>query len=179
MTELDDDGRREPPLAAGEADTLFGFLNFLRDTIEWKCSGVDAAGMRHRLAPSTMTLGGLLRHLAYVEDNWAIEWVAGLDRPEPWASVDWESDQDWEWNTAHELSPDELLESWRVSVERAQQHLDAAIADRGLDGGIARPRTDGRPMTIRWVVVHLIEEYGRHCGHADLLREAIDGSTGE
>ena len=100
MTELDEQGRPEPPLAADETGTLLGFLEFHRATLGWKCAGLDAAGLAATLGPSPMTLGGMLKHLAYVEDYWFTEVVGGEPEPEPWASGRPESDPDWDWNSA-------------------------------------------------------------------------------
>ena len=126
-----------------------------------------------------MTLGGLLKHIAYVEDHWCLYWVAGQDPAEPWASVDWSADVDWDWNSAKDDEPAELLALWKASAERSQAALDAAIDERGLDGLALRRNDEGESPSLRWVLVHLIEEYARHNGHADLLREAVDGETGE
>ena len=161
------------------AGDLTAFLQHHRDTLEWKCSGLDQAGLSTPAAASTMTLGGLLKHIAYVEDHWCLYWVAGQDRPEPWASVDWSDDIDWDWNSAKHDQPDELLALWTASAVRSQAALDAAIDERGLDGFAIRADDRGESPSLRWVLVHLIEEYARHNGHADLLREAVDGETGE
>lgn len=179
MTDIDEQGRPQPPLAAGEVDTLLGFLEYQRATLAWKCAGVDAAGMQTTVGASSVTLGGLLKHLAYVEDDWSHRGIAGVDRPDPWEDVDWTADQDWEWNSARNDAPDELLAFWQRSVERSQHLIDEAIANGGLDQPGARTWPDGRSPSVRWILVHLIEEYARHNGHADLLREAADGETGE
>jgi uncharacterized damage-inducible protein DinB len=178
MTDIDEQGRPEPPLAGDEAETLLGFLNFQRATLEWKCSGVDATGMHITTAASTMTLGGLLQHLAFVEDHWTAVLSDGPALP-PWDTVDWEADHDWEWHSAAGRSPEELLGFWRTSVGRSKLLIDAALADGGPGRLAKRATGDGRLPNLRWILVHLIEEYARHNGHADLLREAIDGETGE
>src|SRR6266536_615132 len=92
MTNLDEQGRPEPPLAADETATLLGFLEYQRATLAWKCGGLDAAGLRATVAASSMTLGGLLKHLAYVEDLWCSRWLHGRDRQPPWDKVDWKAD---------------------------------------------------------------------------------------
>lgn len=92
--------RPEPPRLGTERETLEGFLDFLRATLEWKASGLTDAQLDQRLAPSTMTLGGLLKHLAYVEDWWFTAVLAGQPDPEPWASAPWAEDPDWEWRSA-------------------------------------------------------------------------------
>ncbi|WP_336921209.1 DinB family protein [Aquipuribacter sp. SD81] len=177
--QTDEQGRPEPPFAAGEAETLLGFLAYHRATIAWKCGGVDAAGLALRWGRSEMTLGGLLCHLAYVEDDWTARGLAGRDRPEPWASVDWAVDEDADWHLAASMAPEEALAFWRRSVERSDALLRQVLHERGLDGSGSRTFADGRTPSVRWVLVHLVEEYARHVGHADLLREEVDGLVGE
>ena len=94
MTDLDEHGRPEPPPAGDETETLLGFLEFQRATLAWKCSGLDADGLRATTAASSMTLGGMLKHLAYVEDQWFSRWLRGRDPAPPWDTVDWEADRD-------------------------------------------------------------------------------------
>lgn len=179
MTTIDEVGRPEPPVAGDEVATLVGFLDYQRATLAWKCGGLTNEQMQITVAASSMTLGGLLKHVAYVEDDWTARWLHDLERPEPWASVDWADDEDWDWNSAAAQSPEELLQLWRVSVARSQALIDQALATGGLDRLASRAFPDGQAVSLRWILVHLIEEYARHNGHADLLREAIDGSTGE
>ena len=179
MAIIDDVGRPEPPLAAGELETLVGFLDYQRATFRWKCGGVDADGLRARIGASSMTLGGLLKHVAYVEDDWSARWLMGHDRPPPWDAVDWAADRDWDWNSAAQDAPDELLALWERSVARSRALFDQALAEGGLDRLAARAWPDGGAPSVRWILFHLIEECARHNGHADLLREAVDGLTGE
>jgi uncharacterized damage-inducible protein DinB len=179
MTVVDEQGRPEPPLAAGELATLLGFLDFHRATLEWKCSGLDAAGLATTVGASTMTLGGLLKHLALVEDSWLSERLHDRAEVPPWSTVDWDADPDWEWHSAAQDSPEALRALWRESVARSRAAVDEALADGGLDRPADRPARDGSRPTLRWILVHLIEEYARHNGHADLLREQVDGSAGE
>jgi uncharacterized damage-inducible protein DinB len=176
---IDEHGRPEPPDAGDEAATLLGFLEFHRATLAWKCEGLDAAGLTATLGRSTMTLGGLLKHLAYVEDDWCGRWLHGLDRDAPWDAVDWAGDPDWDWRSAASDSPEALRARWEASVARSRERIARALADGGLDGLARRSWSDGRTVSLRWILVHLIEEYARHNGHADLLREAVDGSVGE
>ena len=176
---MTDEGRPEPPLNGDEVETLVGYLNYQRATLAWKCGGVDAAGMQLQIAASKLTLGGLLKHMAYVEDDWSYRSILGEGKREPWASVDWHANRDWELESAADDTPEELFAIWERSVERSQEIIDAAIAERGLDGQ-AKAGWPGEELpSLRWVLVHLIEEYARHNGHADLLREAVDGETGE
>lgn len=179
MTIMDEQGRPEPPVAGGEAETLLGFLDFHRATLEWKCTGLDADGLRASVAVSTMTLGGMLKHLAYVESHWFSRILHGLDLGDPWDAVDWTADPDWDWHSAASDTPDELFGLWRDTVARSRTLTEEALATGGLDRLGKRTLRDGRTPSLRWIVVHMIEEYARHNGHADLIREAIDGATGE
>lgn len=175
---LDDQGRPQPPTASDELGTLLGFLDFHRATLEWKTRGLTDEQLRRTVPPSTMTLGGLLLHLALVEDHWFTRVVGEAGMPEPWASVDWDADPDWEWHAAADLSADQLRARWASRVAASSGVVLRAIrADAdALDRTHPAP---GEEVTLRWVLVHMIEEYARHNGHADLLREAIDGQTGE
>jgi uncharacterized damage-inducible protein DinB len=179
MTDIDEQGRPEPPLAADEVGTLIGFLEFQRATFEWKCSGLDAAGLNTTVGNSAMTLGGMLKHLSYVEDQWLSRWLAGREPEPPWNAVDWSTDPDWDWQTAAQDSPEELRALWQDSVARSRALLSQALADGGLDRLALRSWPDGRSPSRRWMLVHMIEEYARHNGHADLIREVVDGQTGE
>jgi hypothetical protein len=170
--------RSEPPVAAGELDALLGELERVRSYLRWKCGGLDADGSRQALPPSTMTLGGLLKHLALVEDHVFGLRLHGRELPEPWRGVDWDADPDWEWRTAAEESPEELLALWETAVARSRVALAEALADGGLDH-LAAPWPDGRRPNARRLVLDMIEEYGRHVGHADLIRESVDGLVGE
>jgi uncharacterized damage-inducible protein DinB len=180
MTELDEHGRPEPPVAAGEVATLLGFLDFQRATLAWKCSGLDAAGLRAATAASTMTLGGILKHMALVENAWFSRSLHGREYPPPWDAVDWKADPDWEWHTAAGDSPEELSAMWQRAVEQSRADVaDVLDGGNGLDRLARRTWPDGRSPSLRWILCHMIEEYARHNGHADLLRESIDGATGE
>jgi len=180
MIELDDQGRPEPPLTADELGTLVGFLDFQRATLAWKCEGLDSDGLNAQVADSTMTLGGLLKHLSYVEDYWFSERLHGHERGTPWNTVDWEADPDWEWHSAGDDSPEQLWTLWRTTVDRSRELVHDSMANSDGLGQLAkRAWADGRSPSLRWILVHMIEEYSRHNGHADLLRESIDGCTGE
>jgi uncharacterized damage-inducible protein DinB len=180
MSNLDEHGRPEPPLAADETATLLGFLDFHRATLAWKVSGLDADGLRATVGPSSMTLGGMLKHLAYVEDSWFNRMLHRRERHPPWDTVDWKADQDWDWHSAADDSPEELLKLWQDTVARSRSQVEEALAGGGGLAQLAR-RTwpDGNAPSLRWILVHMIEEYARHNGHADLLRESVDGQTGE
>lgn len=179
MTIVDEQGRTEPPLAAGEAATLLGFLDYQRATLAWKCAGLDAAGLRATTAASAMTLGGLLKHMAYVESEWFSRFLHARDRQAPFDAVDWQADPDWDWHSAAGDSPEELRILWQDAVERSRERVAEALAGGGLDQLARRRWSDGSAPSLRWILCHMIEEYARHNGHADLLREAVDGQTGE
>jgi uncharacterized damage-inducible protein DinB len=179
MTKVDDQGRPEPPLDADETGTLLGFLDYQRATLAWKCAGLDAAGLRATVGASTMTLGGVLKHMAYVESSWFSQSLHGHDREPPWDTVDWSADPDWEWHSAGEDSPEQLLALWLDAVARSRVLVTEALSGSGLEQLAKRTWPDGSAPSLRWIVVHMIEEYARHNGHADLLRESVDGATGE
>ncbi|QYC45584.1 DinB family protein [Nonomuraea coxensis DSM 45129] len=179
MTVIDEQGRPEPPIAAGETATLLGYLDYQRATLAWKCSGLDAAGLRATVGVSSMTLGGLLKHMSYVEDHWFSRSLHGNDPQPPWDTVDWAADRDWDWNSAAGDSPEQLLALWQGSVARSRELTEKALADGGPDRLARRSWADGTTPSLRWILCHMIEEYARHNGHADLIRESVDGLTGE
>jgi uncharacterized damage-inducible protein DinB len=180
MTEIDEVGRPEPPVAAGELETLLGFLDYQRATLEWKTRGLDGEGLRVTTAASTMTLGGLLKHVAWVEDHWFSWALWGNERHPTWATVDWSADPNWEWTSAADDGPEALRALWSEAVERSRQRTAEALADGGLDRlAVQAWRGIDVVPSLRWILVHMIEEYARHNGHADLLREVVDGQTGE
>ncbi|MHB1988149.1 MAG: DinB family protein [Acidimicrobiales bacterium] len=179
--QTDEHGRPEPPHDGDEAATLLGFLDFQRATLEWKCRGLSDEQLRVALSPTSMTLGGMLKHLAYVEDYWFTDVAAGEPAPAPWADVDWEVEPDWEWRSAGGDPGDELRALWADRVSRSR----AVVATR-LDQGGTRALGEAHAawggqghVSLRWILVHMVEEYARHNGHADLIRESIDGQTGE
>lgn len=175
----DNDTPWEPPLAGTEAEHLTGALDRLRTTFRWKADDLDPAGLQVRVGASTMTLGGLLKHLTWVEDMTFVRRLGGATLGPPWDGVDWKADPDWEFTTAADDSPADLYTRWDDAVARSRATLDKALADGGLDQLSRLAREDGSRASLRRLVCDLIEEYGRHTGHADLLREAVDGRTGE
>jgi uncharacterized damage-inducible protein DinB len=179
MTVTDEQGRPEPPVAGDEIATLLGFLDFQRATLAWKCSGLDTTGLTATVGASSMTLGGLLKHLALVEEGWFSRSLHGRDYQPPWDAIDWKADPDWEWRTAAEDSPEDLFALWQGAVERSRALVAEALANGGLEQLAQRTWPDGRTPSLRWILCHMIEEYARHNGHADLIREAVDGQTGE
>ena len=179
MTDMDEQGRPEPPLAGDETATLLGFLDYQRATLEWKCSGLDAAGLKATVAASSMTLGGMLKHLAFVEEDWCSGSLHRRDRQSPWSTVDWKADPDWEWRSAADDSPEQLRALWQDAVTQSRSLVAEALSGDGLGQLAKRTWPDGRAPSLRWILCHLIEEYARHNGHADLIRESVDGQTGE
>jgi hypothetical protein len=176
---IDDQDRPEPPAAGDELATLVGFLEYQRATFAWKCAGLDAAGLRATTAASTMTLGGMMKHLALVEQGWFSRSLHDRPYTAPWDTVDWQADRDWDFHSANDDPPEQLWALWHASLVEARAGLDEALADGGLDRPAKRTWPDGTAPTVRWVLGHMIEEYARHNGHADLLRESVDGATGE
>ncbi|TDO68664.1 uncharacterized protein DUF664 [Kribbella sp. VKM Ac-2571] len=169
----------EPPIARTEADTLLGALERNRRTFAWKCGGLDAAGLNKQHPPSTVTLGGLLKHLALVEDEYFIRRLLGKELGAPWDAVDWDADPDWEWHSAEGDSPEELMDLWQAAVDRSRAACAEVLATGGVDQLAQYKGRNGDSPSLRYILVDLIEEYARHTGHADLIRESIDGLTGE
>ena len=163
------DGRPIPAMTGAERPMLESWLGFHRATLEVKCAGLDDAQVRlAAAAPSALTLLGLVQHLTEVERNW-FQRVFGLDVPTVYGSED-----------GYALDPgrgmDEALGVWRREIARGREHCAGLSLDghgRIPDGPMA-----GVEVSLRWVLIHLVEEYARHNGHADILRESIDGVTG-
>lgn len=170
----------EPPITGDEATAIVSSIERMRATLAWKCGGLDAAGLRATTAASTLTLGGLLKHLALVEDDTFTRTIAGHAMPEPWSTVDWDADPDWEWRSAAEDSPEELYTLWAEAVARSRASLDEVLTRGGLDQLVTN-RTDGAGDSpdLRRVLCSTLEEYARHVGHADMIRESVDGLVGE
>jgi uncharacterized damage-inducible protein DinB len=180
MTDFDEQGRPEPPLDGDELATLNGFLDFQRATLTWKTAGLSAEQLNQTAAKSTMTLGGLIKHIAYVEQQWFHVVLHDREPLEPWASVDWKADHDWDWHSAANDTPEQLNALWADEVDRARKAVEEALETGDLGQPAKRaPWPDGRKVSLRWILTHMVEEYSRHNGHADLIREAIDGQTGE
>jgi uncharacterized damage-inducible protein DinB len=153
-------------------------LENLRRIFEWKCSGVDHAGGTATVGASTLTLNGLLKHVALVEDDYFTLRLMGRPLPEPWNTIELTQVADWAWKSAADDQPDELLELWRAAVARSRSATDEALAEGGLERAvIIWPRQP--PATLERILTDMIEEYARHCGHADLIRESVDGLVGE
>ena len=168
-----------PPMAGTEIETLVGGLERNRRTFAWKCGGLDAEAMRRTVGTSTMTLGGLVKHLALVEDEYFTRQLTGAATlSPPFDTVDFDADPDWEWRTAADDRPEDLLALWESCVARSRANLAAAYAG-GPDVRSRVAWSGGEPPSVRRLMVDLIEEYARHTGHADLIRESIDGLVGE
>ena len=168
--------RIDPPETGTELEQLTRYLDYQRETMLLKAEGLDRQQLAQTHPPSTLTLGGLLNHLALVEDSWVPVRFAGRPDDELWAGIDWDADPDYEFRTAAEVQPDELRRRYEEACARSREVVAAA---RDLDQLSVEPRRNGARFQLRWVLLHLIEETARHAGHADLLREAIDGTVGE
>jgi uncharacterized damage-inducible protein DinB len=170
-----EDPRDHPGSALeGERATLLDYLRVYRMTMEMKCADLDAEQLARRsVPPSTMSLLGLIRHMADVERNWFRRVMAGADVPPLYWSNDVE-DADWADAVADPAVVDAAWKAWRDEVAFAEEFV-AASADLGIRGTMR----DGDTVALREVLLHMIEEYARHCGHADLLRERIDGRVGQ
>jgi uncharacterized damage-inducible protein DinB len=167
------DPREGGPSLGDERATLTEFLRYQRLTLQLKCEGLDAEQLARRsVEPSTMSLLGLLRHMAEVERTWFRRRFAGNDVPKRYQTED-EPDADFDGAVADQAVVDEAWAAWREEVSFAEQFAcDTDLSFVGDDG-------DGNPISLRELLVHMIEEYARHNGHADLLRERIDGRLGQ
>jgi uncharacterized damage-inducible protein DinB len=179
VANIDDVGRPEPEPAANEVETLRGFLNYQRATLKWKSEGLTQNQMNVCVAKSAITLGGLLKHMTFVENEWFWRWVGDNDRLEPWLSADFTNEPDWEFTSASDESVETLVSNWKDSIDLSESILEESLQTGGLDQLAKRKWPSGESPSLRWILVHMIEEYARHNGHADFIREAIDGSTGE
>ena len=160
----------EPSMTASEIEIVLFAIERSRAQFAWKCGGLDAAGLRHTHPPTTMTLGGLLKHLTMVEEKFAA--MVGSTPINPWD----DHDEDWEWRTAAADPPEQLYTNWHDAMTRCRKALADALhgdaLDRQIVWGGARPN-------LRRMLMDMHDEYARHVGHADLLREAVDGLVGE
>ena len=174
--------RTEAPVGADEVTALRGFLDYHRDTFRMKCAGLTQEQLAQTHPPSAMTLGGMMKHLAAVESSWFDRVFSGGELMPPFDTVDWTNDPDWEWRTAADDTPAQLRTLFDRSVQRADAVISSTLqTDAGL-GSLSAQGTRRAPteqFSLRWILVHMIEEYCRHNGHADLIRESIDGETGE
>lgn len=169
----------ELPMAGDEVSTLLGELDRIRRTFAWKTGGLATDGLRTTTAATWMTLGGLLKHMALVETDWFAVKLRGERYGEPWESVDYDANPDWDWHSAADDAPEQLTALWQTAVDRSRGCVAEALAEDGLDQPAQFSWPDGSTPTLRRVIIDMVEEYGRHTGHADLLREAVDGLVGE
>jgi uncharacterized damage-inducible protein DinB len=164
------DHRVDPPFLAAEREMLDTWLDFHRGTLAMKCEGLDDEQLKRRtVEPSSMSLLGLVRHMAEVERNW-FRRVLNAEDAGPIFYNDEYPDGDFDLLDDADVASD--MATWNAEVERAREISAAHALD---DTGTRK----GAPVSLRWILVHMIEEYARHNGHADLLRERIDGATGD
>jgi Protein of unknown function (DUF664) len=165
----------EPPIAGDEVDTLLGSLERMRRTLAWKCADLDAAAMATTVGASAITIGGLLRHLTRCEAD-SFSWKLHDGERAPGTDADgW--DGDWQWTADDD--PDLARQQWRTAVERSRVLVAEALADGGLDRAKGHHFDGWGTPSLRRILIDMVEEYARHTGHADLIREAIDGRVGE
>lgn len=168
--------RTDPKSEGSEFSLLKEYLDYQRETVLMKTAGLNRRQMAQTLPPSSLTLAGLLYHLALVEENWMEVRFCGLADREPWAQVDWEADPEWEFRNAVNIDPDQLRLRYRQACDRSREIVSKANGPHQLS---AKPLHSGDFFSLSWIMLHLIEETARHAGHADLLREAVDGEVGE
>jgi uncharacterized damage-inducible protein DinB len=165
----------EPARSTSERDTLVEFLDWYRAVLIRKSDGLTPDELGATLGRSTLTVGRLIRHMTFVEHHWFHHAFLGNEYLEPWASAPWDHDADWEMTTANGLGFDQLRADFDAACTRSRE-IVAAVGDLKT---IAALSSHDRDVSLRWILVHMIEEYARHCGHADLLRESIDGRVGD
>jgi uncharacterized damage-inducible protein DinB len=159
-----------------ERDALGQYLDYQRETILLKTDGLTREQLGQKIPTSDLTLAGILYHLALNEEAWFEVDFLGRAEREEWQGIDWEADPDYEFRTALTKEPEWLRRRYRDACDHARE---AAGSADSLDQLSVSTRIEGKPFTLRWALLHLIEETARHAGQADLLREAIDGTAGE
>lgn len=171
--------RRDPDLAGDERTLLAQFLDYYRATIVEKASGLGRAELATRVGDSELTLAGLVKHLTLVEYGWFQGDLHGRPLPSPFAEVDWEADPDWEFHSAVDDDPAELLAAYEAACAASRAAVEEVGGDlEHLSVGESRQRP-GQHYSLRWILLHMLEETARHAGHADLLRQAADGTVGD
>jgi hypothetical protein len=181
MTDTDrlDTSIREPSMTGDEVELQLFALDRSRAYFAWKCGGLDATGLHRAHPPSTMTIAGLVKHMALVEERYTIDFTGEAPGP-PLDVPEAATDPDWVWRTAADDTPADLYGLWRRAVEHSRAAMAKALADGGLDQPAKYTTSaSGESPNLRRIVVDLHDEYARHVGHADLMREAIDGLVGE
>jgi uncharacterized damage-inducible protein DinB len=173
MTDIADIIRTAPPMTGGERELLEAWLEFHRATLALKCRGLDDGQLRRRsVEPSGLSLLGLVRHMAEVERHWFRGVLAGEEFD---GGIYWTREQpDGDFDDVDTADTAEAFATWRAECEAAR----AAAAGLPLDT-VGRRLRHGSEVSLRWILIHMIEEYARHNGHADLIRERIDGATGD
>lgn len=165
--------RLEPPQTGDERATLTGFLDYYRATLAVKCAELTPEQLATRsVPPATMSLLGLVRHMGDVERGWFRRFAGEQTTPRYFSDAD--PDGDFDNAVGDAATVIDAFTFWQAEIDHAREIVAAA----DLDATFIHPR-DGRTLSLRWILVHMIEEYARHCGHADLLRETIDGATGD
>lgn len=170
-----------PPTAGDEVATLLGSLERQRATFAWKVADLDSNGLAAKVGASAITLGGLIKHLAFVEDFKLTTMLLGQNLVPPWDAVNWEHDAGWPWHSAAQDCPEALYDLWHNAILRSRASVTRAMTQGGLDLRIKYGHggdPDNAP-SLRRLLADIIEEYARHVGHADLIRETIDGLVGE
>ncbi|WP_033327035.1 DinB family protein [Streptomyces yerevanensis] len=166
--------RREPATNADERTMLEGWLDYHRETLAWKCGGLSDAQLRTAsVEPSELSLMGLVRHMAEVERGWFRKVLAAEDAGPIYYS---DEDRDGEFHLTDADTWEEAYATWQAEIEIARRNAARFDLDDISEG---KHRRTGEQFNLRWIITHMIEEYARHNGHADLLRERIDGSTGD
>ena len=166
--------RSEPATTADERTMLDGWLKYHRDTLAWKCEGLTDEQLRTAsVEPSTLSLMGLVRHMAEVERGWFRNVMADEGMGPIYFS---DEDPDGEFHLTEADTWAEAYATWQAEIEAANEHAARFTLD---DHSLGKHRRTGERFNLRWIYTHMIEEYARHNGHADLLRERIDGATGD
>ncbi|MBE1458346.1 putative damage-inducible protein DinB [Nocardiopsis terrae] len=166
------DARTDPPFIADERTMLNNWLDWHRQTLAVKCQGLSAPQLRERSAPpSPMSLLGLVRHMAHVEHMWFRVVLNGEECRSPVKTPD---NPDGDFLDVDAASPEEAFALWRAEIGHAREVSEGLPLD-----AVGKAQRHGEDCSYRWILVHMIEEYARHNGHADLIRERIDGATGE
>lgn len=153
---------------------LIEYLDWYRLGVVEKVAGLDHEQLHRQLLPSGTTMGGLVKHLAGVEDNWFQHRLLGVDDLDPWTSAPWDDDPDWDFHSAVDDTPEELIALYEAACERSRAATRGMVLDTPGAADL-----DGFRPNLRWILVHMIEETARHLGHLDVLRELTDGATGE
>jgi hypothetical protein len=169
----------EPPFRGSEAEQLVAALDRQRATFRFKVDGLDAAGLRTTFGASTLSLGALMKHLAAMEDYTFTVKLTGEPLGEPWTGWGWDGSNDWELESAADDEPADLYGLYDAAVDRSRERLAAFLSGDTLDQPVHATGPDGQPVLLRRLLCDFLEEYSRHTGHADLIREAVDGRVGE